>query len=179
MSEDKKRVNENDQPTTVGAAPQAFHRSGNTGVVLWDPDHGVTFLATGKETNGAYAQNEGVVPPGGGVPPHIHHREDETVYVLEGSLEVHLGDETFEARTGDYVNMPRGIVHYFRNVGKHPARSLATFVPAGIENFFAEVYQAADRTASPPPSDVDLVERMRKAAPKYGLEILPLPESGA
>jgi quercetin dioxygenase-like cupin family protein len=166
------------QASTVGAR-RAFHRPGNTGVVYWGPGDCGAFLATGADTNGAYFQADVTVLPGGGPPPHIHHREDETFYIVEGSLEIHLGDVTAVGRPGDYVNVPRGTVHAFRNVGEHPARMLITFVPAGMEHFFAEVYQRADRTAPPPAPAADLLVRLMKAAPRYGLEVLPLPESGA
>jgi quercetin dioxygenase-like cupin family protein len=171
-----------EQSGTTGEHPP-FHRSGNTDVVFWGRGDGVTILATGKDTNGAYAQVEGVLMPGGEAPPHIHHREDETFYVVDGSLELRLGDDTLVALPGDYMQVPRGTVHAVRNVGEHMARALVTFVPAGLERFFMEVYQpVAGRTAPPPPPPADLMDRMIQAAPRYGSEFLEMPappESGA
>ena len=171
-----------EQQETAGAR-QTFHRPGTTDVVYWGRGDGVTLLAAGNDTNGAYAQVEGALAPGGEAPPHIHHREDETFYVLEGSLEVRLGDSTLVAQPGDYLRVPRGTVHALRNVGERTARVLVTFVPAGLEGFFAEVYQpVAGRTTPPPPPPADLIERMLQAAPRYCCEfpgLLPPPESRA
>jgi quercetin dioxygenase-like cupin family protein len=171
-----------EQQETVGEHPP-FHRPSHSDVVFWGRGDGVMFLATGKDTDGAFAQVEGVVLPGGEAPPHIHHREDETFYLIEGSLELRVGDDTFVAQPGDYMKVPRGTVHALRNVGERTARVLVTFVPAGLDGFFMEVYQpVAGRTASPPPPPADLIGRMIQAAPRYGsefLEILLPPESGA
>ena len=73
-----------------------------------------------------------LVPTGGGPPPHIHHTEDETIYVLEGEVTFRLGEVTVVGGPGDFVNVPRGTVHCFRNDGNEPARIVLTFTPAGI-----------------------------------------------
>jgi quercetin dioxygenase-like cupin family protein len=164
----------NEQPEMRGDN-QAFHRPGTAEVVYWGFGDGVAILASGKDTNGAYAQVEGALAPGGEAPAHIHHHEDETFYVLEGSIELRVGEATYLARPGDYLQVPRGTVHALRNVGEHTARALVTFVPAGLEGFFAEVYQpVVGRTAPPPPPPVDLIDRMRQAAPRYGCEFVEL-----
>jgi len=158
-------------------AHQIFHQPGRADVTYQGLGESLTLLATGKETNGAYAQLEGSVAPGGGPPLHIHHRADETFYLVEGSLEVRLGDSTLMAWPGDYVRVPRGTVHTFRNVGERAARMFVTLVPAGLENFFAEVFQPVVGSMSPPaPSSADLIARATQAAPKYGLELLLPPE---
>jgi quercetin dioxygenase-like cupin family protein len=165
-------------PHKITSGREALYRSANTGPAFWGPGDTYTFLATGKETQGAYFQLEAVVTPGGGPPPHVHHHEDETFFVIEGTLELRLGELTVLARAGDYISVPRGAVHSFRNVAEHDARMLVTFVPAGFEAFFEEVFEpAADRTSPPPPTSSDLIDRMIKAAPKYGLEMLPPPDS--
>jgi quercetin dioxygenase-like cupin family protein len=159
----------------VTGANQPFRRPDNSDVVYWGLGDGVTILASSKDTNGAYAQVEGLLVPGGEAPAHIHHREDETFYILEGSFELRLGEVTQVARPGDYIQVPRGTVHSLRNVGNQTARALVTFVPAGLEGFFAEVYQpVAGRTTLPPPPPADLMDRMRQAAPRYGCEFLEM-----
>ena len=57
------------------------------------------FLATGEDTNGKYALWEAIVPPGGGPPPHVHSREEEGFYVLEGEITVQVGDKRLVAAT--------------------------------------------------------------------------------
>jgi mannose-6-phosphate isomerase-like protein (cupin superfamily) len=162
----------------MGTSNRPFHRAVDTGPAFWGPGDRYTFLATGAETNGAYFQLEALVPPGGGAPPHIHHREDETFYLVEGNLEIRLGDQTVSAAAGDFVNIPKGTPHSFVNSGQISARMIATFVPAGFERFFEEVLEpATDRHASPPPITEELIQRMGEAAARHNLEMLP-PEAG-
>src|SRR5947207_4594876 len=73
------------------------------------------FLATGEDTNGKYALWEALVPPGGGPPPHIHSREEEGFYVLEGEITLHVGDKRVVATAGMFTTMPVGTLHSFKN----------------------------------------------------------------
>src|SRR5438874_4823008 len=82
---------------------------------------------------------EAVVPPGGGPPPHVHSREEEGFYVLEGEVTFRVGEERFVATAGTFANMPVGTPHSFRNEGSHPARMLISVAPAGLERMFFEV----------------------------------------
>src|SRR3954471_6155991 len=82
------------------------------------------FLATGEETDGKYALWEAVVPPGGGPPPHVHSREEEGFYVLEGEITFQIGDERLVAAAGTFANMPVGTPHSFKNESGRPARML-------------------------------------------------------
>ena len=65
------------------------------------------FLATGDETNGKYAMWEAIVPPGGGPPPHIHSREEESFYILEGEITFTVG-EAEDRRHGRHVRQHAG-----------------------------------------------------------------------
>lgn len=76
-----------------------------------------------------------VAPPGGGVPMHIHHNEDEFIYLLEGSLRFQLGDEAFDVNEGDHVYMPRGVKHGFRITGDKTARILFTLAVKPESNY--------------------------------------------
>ena len=119
------------------------------------------------------------MPAGGGPPAHVHTREDESFYIVSGSLEILMGDKTYQARKGDFVYIPRGTAHRFKNVGNDTAVQLVTFSPAGMEGFFREVFpEAKDRNAAPPPVTEELIRKMNEAAPKYGLEFLPPPDAG-
>src|SRR5689334_15816414 len=91
---------------------------------LRKPEEGLTiavvgdlyrFLATGEETAGKYAMWEAIVPPGGGPPPHIHSREEESFYILEGEITFTVGDKRIVATTGTFANMPVGSLHSFKN----------------------------------------------------------------
>jgi quercetin dioxygenase-like cupin family protein len=164
--------------TTLTSQPTAarlLHRPVATGPAYWGPGDHYTFLVTGEESGGAYFAMEALVPPGGGPPPHIHTREDETFYLLEGEIEFLLGSELITAGPGDFVNVPRGTVHRFRNAGTETARLVLTFTPAGIERWF-------DETLEPAPNDVpvedvpdnldEVAARYVAEAPKYGLEFV-------
>src|SRR5436190_20193668 len=91
------------------------------------------FLATGEDTNGKYALWEATVPPGGGPPPHVHSREEEGFYVLEGEITFQVGDQRLVATAGTFANMPVGTPHSFKNEGTQPAKMLISVAPAGLE----------------------------------------------
>jgi oxalate decarboxylase/phosphoglucose isomerase-like protein (cupin superfamily) len=89
-----------------------------------------------------------------------------------------LGDKTYTAKAGDFVYIPRGTVHRFKNVGNVTSVQLVTFVPSNMEKFFKEVFPVAtDPTAAPPPVTDELIRRMNEAAPKYGIKFVPPPEA--
>ena len=132
------------------------------------------FLATGDDTNGKYALFEALVGPGGGPPPHVHSREEEGFYVLEGEVTFTVNGERVVATAGTFANMPVGTPHSFTNEGSRPARMLISVAPAGLENMFFEfgVPLAEGATTAQPPSKEE-IDRLLAVAPKYGIEILP------
>ena len=90
-----------------------------------------------------------------------------------------MGDKTYQAKRGDFVYIPRGTIHQFKNVGRDSAVQLVTFVPAGMERFFQEVFpEVKDRNAAILPVTEELIKRMNEAAPKYGLQFVPPPDGG-
>jgi quercetin dioxygenase-like cupin family protein len=145
-----------------------------TGPTYWGPGDQVRFLITGKETGGALFMAEVLVPPGGGVPPHIHQREEESFRILRGTLTVQVGGRTLQASPGDLVHLPRGVVHCFRNDGNVDATFLVVVTPAGLENFFAEAfYPAVDDSTAPPPLTEALMARLHAAALRHGIALVP------
>jgi quercetin dioxygenase-like cupin family protein len=160
---------------TLSAYGEVLHRPSATGRAFWGPGDHYTFLVTGEESGGAYFAMEALVPPGGGPPPHIHTREDETFYVLEGDLEFVLGERTIVAGPGDFVNVPRGTVHRFQNTGTETARIILTFTPAGIEHWFEETLERAPneaRAEDVPDNIEEVAARYDAAAPRYGIEFV-------
>lgn len=155
------------------SAARLVHRPTSTGRAYWGPGDHYTFLVTGDESGGAYFVMEAVVPPGGGPPPHVHTREDETFYVLEGEIEFLLGRELVHAVAGHFVSVPRGTVHRFRNRGTETARMILTFTPAGIERWFEETLERAPNGATDAPDNhEEVAARYVAAAPRYGLEFV-------
>ncbi len=134
--------------------------------------------ATGDQTGGAYAFFDFVVPPDGALPLHVHRREEETVYVLEGAVTVFCEDRRIEAEPGTFVFLPRGTPHGYRSAEGGRARVLEFTVPSGLEGLIAELSVPATDLAGPPPLEAQaaLVEKLIPIAAKYGLEIVgPLP----
>jgi quercetin dioxygenase-like cupin family protein len=165
----------------MSAAPQVstqaelLHRPAGTARAFWGPGDLYRFLVTGEETGGAYFVMEALVPPGGGPPPHIHTREDETFYVLDGQVEFLLGEETIVAGPGDFVNVPRGTVHRFQNTGTETARLVLTFTPAGIEHWFEETLDEAPSDAKPedvPDNIEEVAARYVATADEYGIQFV-------
>ena len=82
----------------------------------------------------------------GGAPMHVHSREDECFYVLEGSIAVHCGEDVFEAGPRSFVFLPRGICHSWDVIGEGTATLLIITVPAGLEQFLHDFHaEGADR----------------------------------
>jgi quercetin dioxygenase-like cupin family protein len=109
----------------------------------------VVFRVTGEETGGVLAVVEHPIEPGVLVPPHVHEREDELTYVIEGEIGARVGDHELPSlAAGRYLWKPRGIPHAFWNQSATMARILDVIVPAGFERFFAELAQLIERGAS-------------------------------
>ena len=131
------------------------------------------FLATGDDTHGTYSTWEAIVPPGGGPPPHVHSREEEGFYILEGEITLQASDQKVVASSGMFVNMPIGMPHSFKNESSKAATMLIMIAPAGLENMFFEVGVplAEESTSAVPPAQEEIT-KLLQVAPKYGIEIL-------
>jgi quercetin dioxygenase-like cupin family protein len=130
------------------------------------------FLAVGEDTDGRYALLEAIVPPGSGPPPHVHSREEEGFYVLEGEITFFIGDKRLVASAGTFANMPIGSQHSFTNETDRPAKMLVSVAPAGLEKMFFEVGQPVPQgttTAARPTKEE--IDKFLAAAPRYGIEI--------
>ena len=163
-----------------------FAMPDSTRVIQLGPLEGAAFslagdvyrvLAKGDQTGGVFTLAETRVLPGGGPPPHIHRREDEAFYVLEGEMTFLLDGKKIVAKAGSFVQCPRGIPHAFKNESDRPARLLVYISPPGFEKFADELAHPVASIESPPvpvtPTDI---EKLLAVAPKYGIEILPPPQ---
>ena len=131
------------------------------------------FLATGDDTNGKYALWEAIVPPGGGPPPHVHSREEEGFYILEGEITFTMGDKRIVASAGTFANMPVGTLHSFKNESNKPAKMLISVAPAGLENMFFEVgVSLPDGSTMALPPTKEEIEKLLAIARNYGIEIV-------
>jgi quercetin dioxygenase-like cupin family protein len=130
---------------------------------------GVDFKVWGASTCGGLAIVEHPMAPGRLVPPHLHRREDELSYVLEGAFGIRVGDEVATAVPGSYVFKPRGVPHTFWNPGPQSARLIELIWPAGFERFFEELDEIVRTAANPE----DLAARRDALGRRYGLEFVP------
>lgn len=96
-------------------------------------------LISSEQTGGALSLVDSISPIGSGPPKHIHDAEDETFYIVTGTLKFFLDGETLVKQAGDAVFVPRGKVHTFQVVGDTPCRHLVMLTPGSFENFFAEM----------------------------------------
>jgi quercetin dioxygenase-like cupin family protein len=127
---------------------------------------------TGQESSGLYSLAEVCVTPEGLAPQHVHHREDEAFYVLEGQLTIQIGDATYEAEPGSFVFGPKGVPHKY--VVKTPsARLLMVFSPAGFEGFIRATSEPATSLVPPKPGEFEIdFEKVLASAAEYGAKVL-------
>ena len=163
-------------PACTTSLAQLIHAAPGEGPAFSAVGDVYRILATGEQTGGAYVLSEARVLPGGGPPPHIHHREDEAFFVLEGEITFLLGDKKVVAVAGTFIQGPRGIPHAFKNESNAPARMLLQLTPPGFEKFMAEIAQTVPSFDSPslPVTPAD-IQKLLAVAPQYGIEILPPP----
>ena len=102
----------------------------------------VTHKLTSQHTGGAYYLFESAFEPGTGNRLHVHRREDEIGYVLEGALEVRLRDRILVLEAGGLARLPKGIAHALRNPLATPSRYLFMAVPGGLDRWFDAVARA-------------------------------------
>jgi mannose-6-phosphate isomerase-like protein (cupin superfamily) len=130
---------------------------------VWLGGLGVDFKVSGSATSGALSIVEHPVEPNRLVPPHVHTREDELSFVIEGEMGVRIGSDTFLARAGDYVLKPRDIPHTFWNPGPARLRILELIWPPSFDSFFRELAGLYDAGGGRP--DPGLADEL---AARYG-----------
>lgn len=127
---------------------------------------------TAAETGGQMSIIEVSDPPGSDVPWHVHHREDEGFWILDGSATFEVGDTTIEAGPGDYLFGPRGIPHRY-TTGDAGCRLLFIMTPGGFEKLVIDMSEPAASRTLPPPADVEPDwEHVAAVAEANGCEML-------
>lgn len=140
------------------------------GEVYWVMGSKYTFKVNGADNGGAYMMFEAEVAPAPGPPPHVHTREDEMFYVLEGELTVMLDGQVSKAPAGTTIILPRNIKHTFWNESGAPARALVLASPAPIEDFFKEIGQpVVSDDETPPPVTPEMIAHVYATAERYGI----------
>ena len=156
--------------TTTTLEPLAVSSGG--GEARWWLGALAVIKATAADTGGRMTIVEMTEPPGAEAPLHVHHREDEAFWILEGDVTLRVGDATIEATAGDYAFGPRGIPHAF-TVGETGCRMLFICTPGGLEDLVRDMSEPAATLTVPPPADAppDL-EWVARVARKYGCDLV-------
>jgi quercetin dioxygenase-like cupin family protein len=145
------------------------------GEALWGFGTLATLKATSETTDGRVFVIEHLAPRGAGSPLHVHRREDEWFYVLEGQLTFWVGGQVVDAPAGTFVYGPRDIPHTF-TVASEQARFLLVAQPAGFDAFFRAASEPAARLEiPPPPSEPPDIAGLTALAARYEIEILGPP----
>lgn len=157
-----------DGPTPIAFGP-------GEGEALWFLGALATIKSSAETTAGSVAVIEHLAPRGSGSPLHVHSREDEWFYVIEGELTFWVGGDVTVAPAGSFVFGPKGIPHTFL-VSSEQARFLLVTEPAGFEAFMRTVGTPAERLEIPPPAtEPPDVEALTRVAAGFGIEIVGPP----
>jgi len=145
------------------------------GEALWAFGFLATLKASSETTGGRVAVIEHLGPRGAGSPLHLHHREDEWFYVIEGELTFWVGGQVVDAPAGSFVYGPRDVPHTF-TVASEEARFLVVTEPAGFDVFFRAAAVPAERLEiPPPPTETPDIAGLTALAAEFGIEILGPP----
>jgi mannose-6-phosphate isomerase-like protein (cupin superfamily) len=148
------------------------------GEAIWFLRNRMSVKATAASTGGAFGLLESVIAPGFSPPLHVHHREDESFYILEGEVTLKCGEQQFRATAGAFVFLPRHVPHSFVVEGDRPARMLTLLTPGGGEGVFIDGGRPAEHDGLPPATPPD-IEALKQVSVRYGAEIVGPPMAPA
>jgi quercetin dioxygenase-like cupin family protein len=132
-------------------------------------------LVSGEDTDGAYCMLELYSPGGRTTPMHRHQHDDETLFMLDGELDVIIDGTTQRVRAGSTLMLPRGTGHQIVNRSAQTAHYLVICAPAGFDRFVKACAEGLPVSAEPDlPTDEDKA-RMRAAAIKFGITLIAPP----
>ena len=144
------------------------------GEATWFLNSRMVVRAGADATGGAYGLVESWIPAGFSPPLHLHRREDEAFFVLEGLVRFRCAENELVGGPGTYVFLPRDVPHTFLVEGDETAHVLTLITPGGGEGFFVDAGRTPEGPGLPPPGPPD-VERLARVAAQYGAEILGPP----
>jgi mannose-6-phosphate isomerase-like protein (cupin superfamily) len=142
---------------------------------LWFLDNLAYVHVDAAASGGTLGLVEAVGRKGNMPPLHVHHRDDEAFYVLDGRLTLFMaGRDPVELGPGEGALAPTGIPHVYR-VESDRARWLAAVTPCGFDGLVREIAEPAEYDDLPPEGRVHDIERVNAAAARQGIEILGPP----
>ena len=139
----------------------------------WVLGQRLDFLATGETTSGHYSIFHVFIPAGPPGPlPHRHRHADEFFFVVEGRVEILYADAWRPLGPGQFLHVPRGTTHTFRNATTDAALMLSGFVPSGFERFFRDFgHSARHEDVEPLPVQEAEIQRLNDTASQYDMEL--------
>ena len=132
------------------------------------------FLAKGEQTGNSFSLIYIEVFKGNEPPAHTHSREDESYYILEGSIRFWVGEEVFDAKAGDFIHLPKGVPHRFQLLSDY-VKELMWMTPSGLEKWFwdnsvpTEDLKPLPIMTEPPSSE--LMAHFVQSLSEYGVEM--------
>jgi len=145
-----------------------LHGPGEGVELQFGPSEQLVWKATGATTQGVLDTAELKALPQASAPEHIHHWNDESFYILEGTFRIKVGERWIDAPAGTFAFVPRGTAHAWLNVGAEPGRILLVFTPGGAHHYFEDLAPLLDGLVDP--------ERLLPILHKHGVELVrPLP----
>ena len=128
---------------------------------------------SGEETNGTFSLFENRSGGQSKTPIHVHANDDETLFIIEGEMTALVAGKEQTIKAGESIFLPRGVPHQLMNTSGSPSHYMLLCTPSGFESFLAEgghVKSPNEVVGPPTPEDI---ERLKAAAPKFGITLLP------
>lgn len=156
--------------SVLGAAAGVVASGANREYWVWGDRY--SFKAVSEDNGGAYCVVEMTAAPGSGTPPHLHHLEHESFFVLEGEMTVFLEEERTVAGPGTFVAAPKGRVHRWVNETTQPLRALVFIVPGGFEKFLMRIGHPVLGAEAAPPVTQEEIDFAMSIAGEYQMDML-------
>ena len=157
---------------------KAYKRGVSHESSAWYMNNLTTYLAEQQDTRGQFGLMESILAPGNEPPPHIHAREDELYYIIEGEFDVYAGKDAFKVKQGECVFLPRLIPHAFK-IRSPKLRLLLIITPGGLEAAFRGMASPADKLDLPsgmPTYAAANLEKTVQVLQEYGVRLLTTDE---
>jgi mannose-6-phosphate isomerase-like protein (cupin superfamily) len=146
---------------------RTFKRATSLELSRWYMGMLLTNLVAKHDTNQAFSLLEATLAPGNEPPPHVHSREDELFYVLEGEFDVYVGEEAYQAKTGECVFLPKLKPHAFL-IRSPRLRVLILYTPGGLEEAFHRVSSPAQKLELPDGATTYSMSDSEQTARRFG-----------
>lgn len=152
----------------------AFMLGPGEGQAVWSLGGRFTTKLTGTDASDRFSVTEALAFRSTEPPMHLHHREDEAWYILDGKMTFTVAGDVLEATAGAFVFGPQGLPHSF-TVDVEPTRVLVFAAPAGFEQFALDLGHPAFGDAPPDDLAMPAPEVLGPVAERYGIEVVGPP----